>query len=226
MSAPDRPPRLPSMPKWLADPDPDVNRQPGPDPTPAASGAGQALDLARWHLGHAVAGDTSIETARSTMLAFLEAHPDALLRTCAPGHLTSSALVVEAETERVLLLHHTKLRRWLQPGGHVDGAGDLARSALREATEETGMASLRVASPAIDLDIHRVSPPHEPPHDHLDVRFLVMAPAGARPIGNHESTDLRWVPIDELDRYEPDIGLRRLARRGLEMARRLGPPPP
>ncbi len=160
------------------------------------------------------------------MLAFIDTHPDALERSCVPGHLTSSALVVDAEAARVLLLHHTKLRRWLQPGGHVEGVGDLVRSALREAAEETGIASLRVASPAIDLDIHRVSPPNEPPHDHLDVRFLIMAPAGVTPVGNHESTDLRWVDPDELETYRPDRGLRRLMRRGLDLAAALGPPPP
>ena len=88
------------------------------------------------------------------MLAFVDAHPDALWRSCAEGHLTGSALVVDAAAERVLLLFHRKVRRWLQPGGHVDGDANLAGVALREATEETGIEGLRVVVPAIDLDIH------------------------------------------------------------------------
>lgn len=161
------------------------------------------------------------EDTRAAMLAFVDAHDDALRRTCAEGHLTGSALVVDASAERVLVLFHRKLGRWLQPGGHADGEGNLAASALREATEETGISGLRVAVPALDLDIHRVAPPHELPHDHLDVRFLVIAPGDAVVVGNHESLGLRWVDQEELAALAPDPNLLRLARHGLAAARRL-----
>ena len=42
------------------------------------------------------------------------------------------------DDHKVLLLFHTKLKRWLQPGGHADDP-NLARVALREAEEETGI---------------------------------------------------------------------------------------
>ncbi len=67
------------------------------------------------------------------ILALLEGHEDALLRTCRPGHLTGSALVVDPDDRRILLLFHAKLQRWLQPGGHADGDGDLARDHESEA---------------------------------------------------------------------------------------------
>jgi 8-oxo-dGTP pyrophosphatase MutT (NUDIX family) len=86
--------------------------------------------------------------------------------------------------------------------------------AWREATEETGLGGLRVAVPAIDLDIHEVAPPHGP-HLHLDVRYLVLARPGDRPVGNHESLDLRWVSYDDLPGYDVDAGLLRLARTAL-----------
>ena len=81
----------------------------------------------------------------------------------------------------MLLLFHAKVQRWLQPGGHADGDGNLARVALREAEEETGIAGLRVLTPAIDLDVHVFHHARraEPDHLHLDVRHLVVAPAGA-----------------------------------------------
>jgi 8-oxo-dGTP pyrophosphatase MutT (NUDIX family) len=163
--------------------------------------------------------DEGQEQVRQRMRAFVGEHADALARSCAPGHFTASALVVDAALEHVLVLFHAKLQRWLQPGGHVDGSGDLAASALREATEETGIAGLRVLEPAIDLDIHEVRPPREAPHLHLDVRYVVLAPADATVVGNHESTALRWVRPDELGALRADEGLVRLVRRGLAVAR-------
>lgn len=162
-----------------------------------------------------------VDPERDEFLRFAAEHDDALLRTCEIGHLTGSALVVDPASERMLLLHHRKLQKWLQPGGHADGDGNLAAVALREATEETGIDGLHVVVPAIHLDVHRVEPRNETPHLHYDVRYLVLAPEGARAIGNIESTALRWVTLDELDALTDEPGLRLLARRGLAVARSL-----
>ena len=107
---------------------------------PALTDPSAELARARAEVVAALAGDAAHEAHRVAIVAFVDAHPDALLRSCAPGHLTSSALVVDADAERVLLLEHRKLRRWFQPGGHADGEANLARSALREAGEEIGRA--------------------------------------------------------------------------------------
>ena len=127
-----------------------------------------------------------------------------------PGHLTGSAVVFNHDASKTLLLFHTKLQRWLQPGGHADGEANLARVALKEATEETGIEGLEIVDPAVDLDIHNVAPEGEEPHLHYDVRFLVFAPEGAEPQGNHESQDICWVGFDELDQYDLDEGHHRL----------------
>jgi 8-oxo-dGTP pyrophosphatase MutT (NUDIX family) len=153
---------------------------------------------------------------REDMLAFAAAHPDALVRTCADGHFTGSAFVVDATAERALLLFHTKLQRWLQPGGHADGDHELAGVALREATEETGIEGLRVMVPAIDVDVHEIPARGEmATHLHLDLRFVVVAPPGATVHGNHESEALRWSTPDELRALADEPGLLRLAERGL-----------
>ena len=168
----------------------------------------------------AAAGDGEPGT-RDRVLAFIDAHPDGLLRTCADGHLTASAAVVDAGAARILVLLHTKMGRWVQPGGHADGDADLAAVARREAEEETGIAGLRVITPAIDLDVHEFVAPGQPSHLHYDVRFLALAPPGAVPVGNAESRALRWVTVDELAALGTDVRLRRLARRAVDAARSL-----
>ena len=167
------------------------------------------------------------DAERTRVLALLDEHGASLAdRTTMPGHLTGSALVVDAAHERVLVLLHTKLHRWLQPGGHADGDHELAGVALREATEETGIDGLHVLLPAVDLDIHAVD--HGDAlgeHLHLDLRFVVVAPPGAIEHGNHESLDLRWVTPDELGALADEEGLVRLAGAGLA-ALAAGPRPP
>jgi len=165
--------------------------------------------------------DPDAERHRRTILEFLDAHDDALHRSCRTGHLTGSALVVDDAGERVVVLLHRKLGLWLQPGGHCDGDANLAGVALREAREETGIPGLRVHPVAVDLDVHRVAPPDDGPHLHLDARYLVVAPPGAEPAGNHESTDIRWATVAELADLGVDDGTLRMACHGLARHREL-----
>lgn len=172
--------------------------------------------LALSHIS-AADGDPAV---RARFDAFLNEHGDAALwRDCTPGHLTASALVLDPEG-RVLLLHHAKLARWLQPGGHADGDGDLARVALTEAKEETGLRDLRLMTPAIDLDIHTIpARGDEPEHDHFDVRFLVLCEAPDSLDPNHESTACAWFdPSDAVI----DGDLRRLVDAGISRHRSAG----
>jgi 8-oxo-dGTP pyrophosphatase MutT (NUDIX family) len=163
-------------------------------------------------------GDPTHEANRARILTFLEEHPDALHRSCLAGHLTGSAAVIDPRTRQLLLLLHAKVRRWLQPGGHADGDGNLARVALREATEETGIEGLQVMTPAVDLDVHvfHNATASEPDHLHLDVRHLVLAPPGAVAVTNHESHGVRWVPVGELAALDVDDGTLRMARSALD----------
>ena len=153
---------------------------------------------------------------------FVRVHPDCFERTCVPGHVTGSAWIVSHDRRRFLLTHHRKLGRWLQLGGHADGDPDVARVALREATEESGIAGLALAaadasvplqrtSVPLDLDAHEIpARGDEPRHVHYDVRFLVVSPPGAQLTVSDESIALRWFPADAPLAVEHDESVARL----------------
>ncbi len=151
---------------------------------------------------------------RDRIVAWIDAHPaTAHLRSNLAGHLTASAIVMDYAGERVLLTHHRKLGRWLQLGGHCDGEANLARVALLECIEESGIAELAIDPRPLDLDIHRIpARPSEPEHEHLDTRFVVHAPAGAVEVRSEESLALRWFRFDELEQLDTDDSVRRLVR--------------
>lgn len=150
--------------------------------------------------------------------AFLEDHPlDAHLRSQQLGHLTGSAFVLDAARACVLLLHHRRLDRWLQPGGHGEGETEPRLIALRELEEETGLAASDVLpfpdERILDVDVHRIpARPGEPEHAHLDVRYGFVARDGASPRLSHESRELRWVRLDALP-ADADESLRRAVRK-------------
>ena len=144
---------------------------------------------------------------RTEFLGLLDAREDAVWRSCAPDHLTAGAVVLDVERRAVLLVLHGKVKRWLQPGGHCEpGDATLAAAALREATEETGVEGLELVPGVLDLDRHRAPCRPGDIEHHLDVRHLLLAPAGARPVVSPESLDVRWFGWDALpDDIEPSI---------------------
>ncbi len=118
-------------------------------------------------------------------------------------------------------MHHRKLDRWLQPGGHgARGERDASVVALREAREETGIEVLRLHNEAprpVDVDVHEIPAREgEPAHQHLDLRYLAIAPEGAKLVRSEtEAIELRWFRWDQLAELGLDSGL----QRGLDKAR-------
>jgi 8-oxo-dGTP pyrophosphatase MutT (NUDIX family) len=147
------------------------------------------------------------ERLRERYVAHLRAHPDGLTRGCRPDHLTASTLVLSAGLDAVLLTLHAKARAWFQFGGHCEpGDATLAGAALREATEESGLARLAHDPVPVQLSEHAV-PFCGPDGDvhHLDVRFVAVAGADAAHAVSEESLDVRWWPADALPDPEPDL---------------------
>jgi 8-oxo-dGTP pyrophosphatase MutT (NUDIX family) len=144
--------------------------------------------------------------------AFVAAHDDCFERTQLAGHVTGSAWIVDRAGTAALLLHHRKLGKWLQPGGHADGDPDVRGVARREAAEETGVRGLTPASDGIyDVDAHDIpARPGEPAHVHYDLRFAFFADPAEPPRRNAESHAVAWVPLAEIDALGIDDSVRRL----------------
>jgi 8-oxo-dGTP pyrophosphatase MutT (NUDIX family) len=154
---------------------------------------------------------------RGAYLDYLAAHEDAMWRRCEPGHLTASALVIASDGDRVLLTLHPKVGRWLQTGGHCEsGDRTLADAALREATEETGIAGLELRDQPIRLDRHRVHCRPDGDSEHLDVQYLALAPTGALETITEESLALRWWPVRDLP-DSVDASVRALVSRAVTL---------
>ncbi len=186
------------------------------------SDIGGSIPQAKAEIGCVLPTSPESNKARKRILEFLQTHPDALHRSCSTGHLTGSALIVDNSRNKVLVMLHKKLNIWLQPGGHADGEGYLSNVARREAYEETGIRGLRLLTPGIDCDIHRIPKfKKEEQHFHYDTTYLLLAPEAATIKRNHESIDMRWVTLEELHELTQEERLLRLARVGISLAREI-----
>lgn len=151
---------------------------------------------------------------------FVEEHEDCFQRSLSVGHITGSAWIVDALGCATLLIHHHKLNRWLQAGGHADGQTDVISVARREAWEETGLADLVVGEKGaiFDLDIHQIPARHEvSAHFHYDVRFLFRYDGSIeRPPVSGEGLELAWVTWDRLEDYKADPSMLRMREKFLQ----------
>jgi 8-oxo-dGTP pyrophosphatase MutT (NUDIX family) len=131
--------------------------------------------------------------AKARFLATLDLLDDPYDEHADPTHVTASAIVVG---RRGTVLHlHKRLGRWMQPGGHIDPGEDPPIAALREATEELGLA---VAHPPdgprlLHLDVHEAALGHT----HLDLRYLLFGAADDPDPPEGESPDARWFDWEE-----------------------------
>jgi 8-oxo-dGTP pyrophosphatase MutT (NUDIX family) len=133
-----------------------------------------------------------------------------------PGHFTGSALVMNRRRDNVLLLKHANIGRWMQFGGHADGARDLLGVAVREASEESGFPeeAFVFSGGIFDIDIHPILANlkrREPAHEHFDVRYLLELDDVVPLPANPEGLTVRWFPLEEaVNIASGDEGLMRL----------------
>ncbi len=171
--------------------------------TPAELRAHAADELRKYldHFPEEVAGLQAIADLLSDPSA------DPFSRTHMQGHITTSGLVYDGAADKVLLIHHRTLNRWLQPGGHHEGLDRLDVSAAREVEEETGVpvrspGARSPDAPLIDIDSHAI--PANPAkgegaHVHHDFLYLFRGDATA-PLSPQweEVRGVRWVAREAL----------------------------
>ncbi len=146
------------------------------------------------------------------ILKLLECSPDPFSRAqFTPGHITCTGLVLAADGERMLLVHHRRLDRWLLPGGHVEPEdAEIWDTAHREVVEETGAGLVPSPAPTLaSLDVHGIpAGKGEPYHLHHDIVFYFRADRDQTRL-SPESRAISWCTPPEFDRYAVPDNVRR-----------------
>lgn len=125
--------------------------------------------------------------------------------------MVATAYVID--NEKVLLIFHKKLKKWLPPGGHLEPNELPHEGALREVKEETGLDVELILQENVWVDRWNAKSlprpyfcmleeiparPEEPTHQHIDFVFV------ARPLNNvllqndEETLGLRWFSKEEI----------------------------
>ncbi len=145
------------------------------------------------------------ETAdKALILDYLAKNDDAFYRTNLIAHMTASAWVVNPAHDKVLMVYHRIYDSWSWTGGHADGDEDLARVALREVREETGVKSARLLSrdifslESLTVDGHEKHGAYVPSHLHLNVTYLLEADdTDPLTVCREENSGVGWFGLEE-----------------------------
>jgi len=154
--------------------------------------------------------------SQELILLLLDCAPDPFSRSqFTPGHITCTGLVLAPDGEKLLIVHHRRLDRWLLPGGHVEPHdAEIWDAARREVVEETGAELLPdTAPPLVSMDVHGIpSNGREPYHLHHDLLFAFRAASHEVRV-SQESKYIAWCTPADFDRYSLPGNLRRAYRR-------------
>jgi 8-oxo-dGTP pyrophosphatase MutT (NUDIX family) len=164
----------------------------------------QKLEIAARIQKFDCAGDElAAKSKELTLMMLVESEYPFSRRQFTPGHITCTAVVLDPRRERVLLMFHHRLLRWLLPGGHCEN-DDLSISSVagREAVEETGVAvDPYVNAPLVGIDVHGIPPKKkEPYHLHHDLIFAFSSRSDAIQV-TEEARRVEWCPPADLGRF-------------------------
>ncbi len=163
--------------------------------------------------------------SRQEILDFVKSHPECFDNDFKLGHITGSALVVDKGFKYMLLTYHPVIDKWLQFGGHSDSDPDTLKTAFREAEEESGLKSLKFVTGhegIFDVDVHPILPKGDMPlHNHFDIRIVLTADMDEPYVVSHESKELKWINMEEAEKYNTQLAFLRLVKKARELGKSL-----
>jgi 8-oxo-dGTP pyrophosphatase MutT (NUDIX family) len=122
---------------------------------------------------------------------------------------TASAFILNEECE-VLLMKHSKLGEWIQPGGHIEEGETPNEAARRETREEVGLEIEFLNEPEIEskesdnlptpfnVNLHNISEDHM----HCDFNYLALSVEEVEATHSHEHDGQKWFSKEELKQLE------------------------
>lgn len=160
------------------------------------------------------------ENDKRLILAFLEAHPDALERSNETAHVTASAWVLNHAGDRVLMAYHNLYDSWSWTGGHADGEADILAAAIREVEEETGLERPAPLTKGIfSLEIlpvmgHVKGGRYVSTHLHLNLTYLLQA-TGSETLRSNplENAQVAWMAPEEAVEASTEPWMREVYRK-------------
>ncbi len=129
---------------------------------------------------------------------------------------TSSGYIVFKQ--KILLVHHKKLKVWISPGGHIELDEDPITALWREILEETGLnkknLELISTGPLVnDLKTTKAFHPLQSPfamfitnydnttnHKHIDLCYLLKSNTFEVTLEESSSHDIGWFTLLQLDK--------------------------
>jgi 8-oxo-dGTP pyrophosphatase MutT (NUDIX family) len=128
-------------------------------------------------------------------------------------HFCASIFVIDPMTKKILLVHHKKFNKWVQPGGHIEDNETPEETAVREVYEETGI-KVRLLGERFPREDDFIRPlgiqcnRNLKGDMHIDITYVAI------PINNYdlilntdESNDIGWFSRNDLENIPvfPDI---------------------
>ncbi len=138
--------------------------------------------------------------------------------------------VYVVHNEKVLLVFHKKLNKWLPPGGHINPNELPEDAAVREVKEETGL-DIEIISNKPNEYSYNVKPLFTPEfiqledisegHQHVDLLYLAVPKTDEIKIDTFELKTARWFSIAEMKKENVMPTIQHQAKAMIEKARKL-----